>query len=231
MTNYKIIFFDLDKTLWDTNKNAGESLADIFEHFKLYERDISFQKFEEIYHKHNNSLWDQYRQGKVSKTALRSTRFKYTLDEFNIKDRKLVESISTFFYQNTPKKNNLIPGTIELLKHLSPNYKLAIITNGFDDTQLLKLKNTGIFDYFQHVITSDTVKAPKPSEKIFNAAMSLSNVSAHESLMVGDDLEVDIKGAMNVGMHQAYFNPDRYAHNVENITHEINHLKELISIL
>src|SRR5690606_16096751 len=84
---------------------------------------------------------------------------------------------------------------------------LHIITNGFAEVQEGKLKNSGIAHYFDVIMDSEKAGFKKPNPVIFEKAMSLANVQPEKALMVGDNYEVDILGAKNVGMHTLYFNP------------------------
>ena len=94
-----------------------------------------------------------------------------------------------------------------MLKYLSKKYKLHIITNGFHEVQHIKLQHAGLTSYFNEIITSEQMGVKKPNPKIFNYALQKANTSAEESIMIGDDLEVDVLGAEKVGIQGVFFNP------------------------
>ena len=230
MPKYKHIFFDLDRTLWDFEKNSVETLKEIFFKYKLDEKIESPEVFINKYKEINEKLWAKYRTGEIKKEFLRNQRFLLTLQHFGINDSSLAEKFGTDYIEISPTKTILFPNTIETLKYLSKKYTLHIITNGFKEVQFVKLKNNKLDKYFDKVITSETVGYQKPNAKIFQHSLSTSNAKKEESLMIGDDLNTDILGARNFGMNQVFFNSINTKHN-EKITHEITDLKELTELL
>jgi len=205
---YKHIFFDLDMTLWDFEKNAQEAYQDIFEKFKLNHLGIaSLHEFLMHYFMHNDHLWELYRNGKIEKSFLRSERFRLTLKEFGVDDPSLAKAIGDEYVAISPMKTNLFPNAHELLSYLKPNYTLHIITNGFDEVQFPKLKHSALDHYFDQVITSEDAGCKKPDPEIFSFALRRSGAKASESLMVGDDPDVDVAGAINAGLDAILFNP------------------------
>ncbi len=201
--NYKHIFFDLDRTLWDFDRNANETFTDIHEKYFLKERGIEdFHDFLNVYHKINLDLWDQYRKGQIKKEELNVSRFSLTLDSFGIVDNELSKSIASDYIKISPTKKHLYPGTYQLLDYLKGKYTLHIITNGFEEVQYRKLKHSELEKYFTQIITSEDAGYKKPDINIFKYAFSQANALPSESLMIGDDIDVDIIGARDAGMDQ-----------------------------
>ena len=232
ITNYKYkhIYFDLDRTIWDFDQNARETFQDLYGKYKL---DKIFKNFDDFYYtyvKHNEQLWKDYREGKIKKTLLSYKRFILTLEEFGVDDVELAKKIAHDYITISPTKKRLFPYAHETLEYLYKKYKLYIITNGFNEVQFTKLKNSELDQYFTKIFTSEDAGAQKPNPKIFENAVKSSNARKKESIMIGDDLEADILGAKNFGLDQIYFNPDKRNHS-EDITHEISSLKELQKIL
>lgn len=228
---YKHLFFDLDHTLWDFETNASETLVEIYSRFMLREKGIvSSDGFINMYKSINEKMWDDYEKGKISKEYLRTHRYYKTLLSFGIDDKKLAESIGQYYVEESPKKTNLFPGAIETLKYLFENYKLHIITNGFVEVQYIKLRNSGLHTFFDKIIISEEAGSNKPQRKIFRFALSRTGALANESIMIGDNLETDIKGAKKSGLDQCFFNPMKKPHG-ENVTYEIIALGELRGIL
>lgn len=226
----KNIFFDLDRTLWDFEKNSYLVLEEIFLEYNLKEK-ICVQKevFINEYKKINETLWNQYRVGKIKKENLRNSRFKQTLELFNYYDERLSIEISDYYVKECPKKKNLFPNTTKILDYLKNKYNLHIITNGFEEVQIIKLKSSGLSDYFNQIITSEKIGVKKPDPKIFSFALTSAKANKENSIMIGDDLKVDILGAENFGIRAVYFNPNMNIHN-EKISFEIKNLDELISL-
>lgn len=230
MAKYKHIYFDLDRTLWDFEANARETFLEIYSNRKLEAIFKDFELFYITYNRYNDLLWKDYREGKIEKSVLSYKRFALTLNDFGVNDDKLAKKIASDYITISPTKKRLFPYVHETLDYLSEKYQLHIITNGFNEVQFTKLKNSNLDKYFKHVITSEDAGAQKPSSVIFEHALKLSQADRNESLMIGDDLEVDVLGAKNVGLDQIFFNPDRIVHR-EKVTYEILSLKQLQEIL
>ncbi len=204
---YKHIFFDLDRTLWDFLKNSSEVLKDILKEFSLGERIHDNEEFIKKYNFYNDHLWDRFREGKIRKHMLRQERFRLLLKDYDLHDIDLVGQINRYYLNNSPVKPMLIKNAKELLDYLHGRYKMYIISNGFYDVQLTKLISSGISRYFLKVFTSDRIGYAKPNARIFEYVIQSENVKKNECLMVGDNFVNDIQGAKNVKIDQAYFNP------------------------
>ncbi len=229
---YNHLFFDLDRTLWDFEKNSHEVLLELYLKYDLLAKGIVDSKvFIERYKHHNEKLWDLYRQNKIEKDKLRDERFKITLDEFGINSPELAANLGKDYVAHCPKKTNLFPYVHSILKYLKDRYALHIITNGFEEVQYQKLENSNLIDYFEQIITSEQVGFKKPSHQIFKFSMLKAFAKPSDSLMIGDDLHADILGAKDIGMAQVFFNPLKHEHSNSEITYEINCLSELEEIL
>lgn len=207
MNRYKHLFFDLDRTLWDFDSNSYEALKDIYENHGLASFFEHPDEFISTYHRHNERLWAEYRDGNLTKSKLRSVRFLLTLKEKKINDPYLAEKIGEEYLRLSVLKTNLFPCTHEILEYLQPSYNLYILTNGFRETQFKKMKNSGLEKYFKHVFTSETIGYNKPHLKIFQWAISSVNARKEECLMIGDDQKVDIAGGNAYGIDTVFFNP------------------------
>lgn len=231
MKQYKHIFFDLDKTLWDFDKNSLETFSEIFERYDLKKMGVpGLDNFYSVYKSHNQHLWGLYRNGEIEKKVLSVKRFELTLNDFGIFDDELSKKIADDYIHYSPLKTNLYPGTHEILEYLKGKYQLHIITNGFEEVQFRKINASGLDKYFSNVITSEEAGCKKPDPGIFEYALKAANASAKECLMIGDDIEVDIIGARNAGIDQVYFNNKTTNHN-EEISFEIGCLTDLKKIL
>lgn len=229
--SYKHIFFDLDHTLWDFDRNSQETLEELFEFYSLKEYGISaFKDFLASYRKVNDKVWDLYRRDKISKQELRNIRFRETLLNFGIDHPELAEKLDRDYIGKCPYKTHVFPHTHEILNYLAEKYKLHIITNGFSEVQDIKLEHSRLNPYFIHKITSEAAGVKKPDPKIFTHALRVTEAKRTESIMIGDNLVADIIGARNVGMDQIFFNPDTVDHEIK-VTHEIKSLNELTKIL
>ena len=198
------IFFDLDHTLWDFESNSAKAFGFIFNENNI---EIDLNEFLKFYTPINLKYWKLYREEKVSKPVLRYKRLKETFDSlrYKISDDQ-IDHLAKIYIDNLPNYNNLFEGTIEVLNYLITKYQLHIITNGFEEVQLLKLEKSEILHFFDKVITSESVGVKKPNPKIFNHALAITDTTAERSVMIGDNLEADIEGAQKIGMHTIFFN-------------------------
>ena len=227
---YKHIFFDLDRTLWDFEENSNETLLELCNKYNIASRGISdHNEFITKYKIHNEHLWALYRENKITQKKLRSQRFYNTLLDYGIDDFKLSEKIGLDYIEICPKKTKLFPYVLEVLNYLKSKYYLHIITNGFEKTQLIKLKCSALMPFFLNIITSEKIGFKKPSPKIFEYALQKSQAIKSESIYVGDDLEVDILGCQNFGIDGIFFNPQKTPHK-EKVTYEISSLSQLLEI-
>ncbi|NVO19989.1 MAG: noncanonical pyrimidine nucleotidase, YjjG family [Bacteroidetes bacterium] len=228
---YKHIFFDLDHTLWDFERNAEETKQELFTELQLGAKGIpSYESFRSKYIGINLALWALYREDKIGKDDLNFKRFHLTLLEFGIDDKELGAAMASKYLEGITTKTYLFPYTREILEYLYPKYPLYIITNGFEEVQFGKLKNSGLDKYFTSVITSEEAGVKKPDSAIFLYALSKVNADVEDSLMIGDDLEVDIGGARDIGMDQLFVNHERKTHETP-ATFEVTSLKDIENIL
>ena len=228
---YRHIFFDLDHTLWDFEKNANETLHTLFERHNFARfGTFTVEQFVSVYSDINHALWRMYQSNKISQQQLREVRFVRTLTKLGVPEDQVPATISAEFTDILPQKTAVFPYTHEVLDYLKPNYRLHLITNGFNDIQSLKLASSNLAHYFEEVITSEHSGHLKPDPRMFRHALERTGATAAESLMIGDNLECDVLGAYNSGIDQVYFNPDKRRH-FNQITHEISCLSELKDIL
>ena len=230
-TGYKSIFFDLDDTLWDTYHNNKECLEGIFTDYQFDRYYDSFETFFQLYMPYNLMLWEKYRKHEIDRHTLILERFLYVLRPMGINDNEFVLKLNHDFLQRTAKKTRLIQGTIALLEHLKPFYRLFILSNGFREIQSLKLQNAGIASYFEKLILSEDANIQKPHKEIFDFALKNTNSRRRESLMIGDSLEVDIEGAWHAKIDQIWFNPDNLPCKHIIPTYQVNTLIEIRNIL
>jgi len=200
----KHVFFDLDHTLWDFEKNSNLTFMQLFRTHKI---ELEIEDFLAVYSPINFDYWKRYREDSVSKEDLRYGRLRDTFDalNFTISDM-LIHQLSVDYIDELPNNNYLFDGVFELLDYLQSKYTLHIITNGFEEVQNLKLEKSGIIKYFDEIITSESVGVKKPNPKVFNYALEKVGATPENSVMIGDNLEADIIGALNCGMTSIHFN-------------------------
>ncbi|WP_306353619.1 YjjG family noncanonical pyrimidine nucleotidase [Flavobacterium sp. '19STA2R22 D10 B1'] len=217
------VFFDLDHTLWDFEKNSALALDAIL---KKYNIKVSLEDFLEQYIPVNFKYWELYREDKISQETLRYGRLKETFDKLGLDiDDETINVLSVEYIAYLPKFNHLFEGTIEILDYLKSKYKLHIITNGFHEVQRYKLKNSEIQHYFETITDSEKAGVKKPNPLIFQYALNAAKANPANSVMIGDCFEADVKGALNFGLDAIYFN-EHHAEVTQEIK-QINHLLDL----
>ena len=198
------IFFDLDHTLWDFDKNSMLAFERVF---KKHDINIEITDFIKEYEPINFNYWKLFREDKVTKKELRRGRLMDVFSIFNLNFHlENIDLLADSYIEELPGDNHLFNGAEMILNYLSNKYILHIITNGFKDVQHLKLKNSGIKKHFSTVTTSEEVGVKKPNPLIFNSALKKANVNANNSIMIGDTFEADILGAEAVGMKTLFYN-------------------------
>ena len=231
MKSYKHILFDLDHTLWDFERNSSEALIEVYNIFNFSKVDkFSSSAFVNQFKEVNANLWDQYNHDKIDQEYLRNERFKIVLAELGLKPEEVPENIGEVYLQICPTKGNVIPFAFEILSYLKEKYQLHIITNGFEDVQDTKLISSNLKDYFEKVVTSERVGYKKPSKEMFNKAIEWIGGDKKEFIMIGDNIDTDIKGALNADLDVVYFNPERIPHELE-VSYEVSSLNEIMLIL
>lgn len=204
----KHIFFDLDRTLWDYDSNVREALFDLFDLYVFDRVTSDAETFHRSFLFENGRLWEEYTANKIDKEYLRKNRFLFTIRRLGLTDVELALRLEEEYMRITPAKTNLLPGVHETLTDLAQRYELHILTNGFEDAQQFKLRNSGIRAYFSEVVTSDNAKATKPNKAIFDFSERTVKSLAHECVLVGDDLRADVEGALNAGWQAIHFHPN-----------------------
>lgn len=237
MRKYKHLFFDLDNTLWDFRKNSYFALKISYLKYKDIIGEEDFDKFYAVYLRHNDRLWKGYRNGEVSKENLILKRFGDTFQELRIAGIDAAE-FNAAYLEEMPNQPCLVEGASDILEYLHKKYSLYIITNGFREVQSKKLENAGIKDFFKKIFISEIIKIHKPDPEIFIYAVQSVNARKSESLMIGDDPDVDIIGACRAGIDQVYYSHDNQfgnsiceEENNRTRTFRINHLSQLCDFL
>jgi putative hydrolase of the HAD superfamily len=229
---YKDLFFDLDHTLWDFETNSKETIQELYTTHRLADLGIvDFDGFYSTYSAHNHRLWDRYTKGFIKQEELRWKRVYLSLLDFKVANEALAKEMSLAYLEILPNKKHLFPYTIEILEYLKQkDYKMHLITNGFESVQFKKIKNSGLQDYFIEVITSEASNSLKPQKEIFEYALKNAKASVEKSIMIGDNEFADIQGGINMGMDTVFVNHIQAIPTIP-ATYTITHLKELETIL
>jgi putative hydrolase of the HAD superfamily len=225
----KHLFFDLDHTIWDFDRNAAETLTELYEHYELQALGLaSSADFIEAYTENNHQLWAQYHLGQITKETLRSSRFSKTFIQLGMHPDRIPYQFEEDYVRISPTKTNLFDGSEKVLAYLQQKYTLHIISNGFKETTLTKMEVSGLNRYFSNVIISEDVGVNKPDRAVFEFALDKASALKEESVMIGDSIEADIRGAQNFGMKAIFFNPLNKEKPAD-VHWQIFHLEELLN--
>ena len=217
------VFFDLDHTLWDFEKNSEMAFDSIF---KINYPNISTSTFIEKYIPINQACWKLYQNDEITHEQLRYNRLKHSFDalDYAISDSE-INQMAEDYIRFLPENNHLFDGAIEILDYLNTKYSLHIITNGFAGVQYKKIENANIHGYFQSITNSEMAGAKKPNPIIFLHALALAKANKENAVMIGDCLDADVGGALNFGIDAIFFNPNRVE--APKDIKQVNHLLEL----
>lgn len=228
---YKHLFFDLDHTLWDFDRNSAESIAEIYATYRLADLGVSSaDAFAEQFITINRKLWRDYDLDLIGHEYIRAHRFPLVLNALGIDDISSCAAMNTEYLRLLPRKAHLTDSAREILEHLHGRYRMHIITNGFADIQGVKMASAEIDHFFEEVITTQSADAKKPNPRIFEFALQASGAAVADSLMLGDNYEADILGAKAVGLDTVFYNPKGEVVD-DPATYDIRHWRELMTIL
>lgn len=227
----KDIFFDLDHTIWDFDKNAEEALHELYPKYgfdKLFNRKNP-DLFIEIYTINNHKVWDMYHHGQIDKATLRKLRFANTFQEMGVAPDLFPTAFEEEYLALCPTKTNLFPHAYETLGYLEKRYRLHLISNGFRESCEKKLKYSKLEHYFKTIVISEVFGVNKPDPRIFEHALNNGQAKREAAIMIGDNIDADVRGAMRVGMDAIYFNPFG-KEKPDDVKYMVLDLKELQSV-
>jgi putative hydrolase of the HAD superfamily len=224
------LFFDLDHTLWDFEKNSEICIRQIYEQHKgIFPDNVDFNFFFQKFSTINSAMWNQLDLSLITHDYLRTFRFQKVLQAIEIEiDERFSIELNQILLDLLPHQHHLMDDAFDTLEVLAArDYKMHIISNGYQDIQIKKMKSGGIYHFFDQIITNDIAGARKPEKAIFDFALERANANIENSIMIGDNLIADIEGARNAGLKTIYFNPELSENESENICE----LKYLLQIL
>ena len=224
--SYSILLFDLDDTLLDFKEIETSALRRLFEQHGYVFSDGLWQ----VYNTVNKGLWQEYESGSLSLNKVLNTRFSETMSKFNVAvDGALWERQ---YRQLLGEGHQRISGALETCQKLSQSYRLFIITNGIRETQIKRLKMSGLYPLFEEIFDSESVGYQKPSKDFFEFVVKhIDNFDMGSALIIGDSLSTDIKGGRQFGIDTCWFNRHAKSNTSEiQATYTIAELTQLFDI-
>lgn len=206
---YKDLFIDFDDTLYDTHGNAVIALHQTFEAFGMERWFADPEVFYNAYWEANIDLWTRYARGEISRDYLIIERFRRPLSAGRGVDAtaELCLAVSDRFLAFCASKPGVVDGAHELMDYLQRRgYRLHMASNGFHEVQYRKLAACGLDTRFDTIILSEDAQANKPSPAFFEYALKVTGAERRTTLMIGDNLQTDIAGALSAGIDALLFN-------------------------
>lgn len=224
--DYKILLFDLDDTLLDFCANETDSLSKLFSQYGYTFSDELFQ----VYNSVNKQLWADYENGNIVLEDVLNSRFSETM----LRLGKVVDGIEWENQYRELLGNGCqrMEGALEVCQNLSVSHRLFVITNGITKTQIKRLKQSGLFEFFEDIFDSQSIGHQKPSKEFFTYVIShIKDFNRKEALIIGDSLNSDIKGGILSGIDTCWINKKLQKCSAEiQSTYTITSLTELYDI-
>jgi putative hydrolase of the HAD superfamily len=250
------ILFDLDDTLIVEWRSAEDSFI---ETIRQIDSQIEIDEFvktirqqaKELWHKLPTidfclkigissweALWadfndddEQYFQLHELSAGYRFDTWYKTLIRFNIDSAEIAERLATEFKRIRDSKHILFPETTEVLTKLKKEYKLGLITNGAPSIQWRKINGGNLMQYFDYIAISGEHGYAKPDTKLFEIAVENLRSVRDSTILVGNNLNTDIKGGRDFGLKTIWINRTGIKINEIRPDYEITNLSEIFEII
>ncbi len=207
MSKVSFIFFDHGGTLSHTTKEPTEIVAEV-----LRENGYTFPVEQVVRASQVSEAWwsenqDRLPRGRRKPLLVESQAV--LLGNLNVSEaRSLAEKVQDEWHVRAGF--TLYPETIRCLEELrKQGIPMGIITQNLDTSEEFRnhaLKIEGIGDYFSGIVTSESAGFDKPDPRLFRAAAESTGLPPRSILHVGDNLELDVKGAEAAGMQAVLIN-------------------------
>ena len=204
----KWIFFDLDDTLFDFSSASLFSLQRLWEEESVIKDVFSTQEaFIDEYHIHNTRMWQLHERGEISSDFLKPERFRLTLfpSRHDSETEVLCRRLNRRYLEILGGCNAVCPGVTRLMERLKGKCLIGVLTNGFSEVQYRKMESTGINRFIQRIVISDEIGIQKPDPRIFRYAENATGAEKETTVMVGDNPDNDIRGALDSGWHAIFY--------------------------
>ncbi len=224
---YKWLLFDADDTLFDYDNAELFALKSTLEYFGIEYSSDCHLKYKQI----NKRMFTDLEQGLITSIELRTKRFKLLFSEFDINLE--VETFSQTYLSNLSKNSMLIPGALDTIRSLHPEFRMFIVTNGIGDVQRPRFENSDIKKYFIDILISENIGVAKPAKEFFDVIYRMiGEPNKSDIMIIGDSLTSDMAGGINFGIDTCWYNPHQVKNvNNLNISYEISKLQELLKIV
>lgn len=199
LESVKAISFDLDDTLWHCAPAIARADAALFAWFGEHTPGIVAQHTPASLQVYQSSIRQAFPELSRCVTATRLAGLRTLLREFGYAESLAEEAFAVFYRARSEVE--LYQGAVEMLKALKSRYRLAAITNGNADLDLI-----GISGYFDVIYAANLELAPKPEPDMFLRCLSQLALPASALLHIGDNPVADVGGGLNASVQTLWFN-------------------------
>lgn len=200
MSELKAVGFDLDGTLFD-HRSSAESAVDRFIHHLGQDPSPSARM---IWFEAEQAQFERWRSGEISFQEQRRERLRTVLPALEVDPPTTDSMLDELFdlYLNAYQDEwRAYPESLELLNALrASGYRIGLLSNGSQEQQLHKLRQTGLDRAFDVVCISEGIGVQKPDAQAFRVLAERLGVHPSECLFVGNDPVQDAAGARASGM-------------------------------
>lgn len=206
MKRYEFLLFDLDYTLLDFDADMLMAFERLYRHCGFDALVPYTPAMLDLYEKHNNRWWRKFEARECTKPELFRGRFVDFLAETGFSGDP--DRMNDDYFDFLGRGGVLYPGAEDLVKQLSREYPLYIVTNGNAATAKTRIENSGLFPYIRDYFVSEAVGYAKPDLRYFEYVFShIPGFQADRAVVVGDSMASDIQGANNAGVDSIWYHP------------------------
>ena len=226
MKYYDTLLFDLDGVILDFTKAEELSFRETFHAYGVTVTPALFAQYREL----NHRRWQAYEKGLIDNEECTVGRFRELFSEMKLDaDAK---QFALDYQKGLGRGHFLMPHAREVLETLSPKFRLYVVTNGVSSTARDRLQGTDTEKYFRKLFISEEMGAQKPSAEYFEKVEAgIPAFQRAQTLLIGDTLSSDIRGAVNAGIDCCWVNPSHKENDTELIpTCEIDDLRSLLKL-
>lgn len=243
---YRAVFLDWDDTIGDWNASSERAHRELYERYE-WNKLTPFENWLNVYRAHNADLWDAYAKQQITREYLHIDHFLHPLCFFSNQNkdqsteqlRTHCKKIADEYIALTTKYACLKPFARELVEYLSSKYPITIVSNGYVETQYIKIEKSGLKPYLKYMVFSEEVGTAKPNPRIMQHAIECNSVSLPdlqplEVIMIGDNYSSDICGAKAAGIDAIwYVSPETTIDEEQKqaATYIVTDLREIMEIL
>lgn len=225
----RVITFDLDNTLWDVEPallRAEEAQRRwLLQHRPGVMENIDHEDLWAL----KKRLWQAHPELVHNVTAMRRLLLKVLQRGAGYSEEESLSGADAAFgaFLAERQRVELYADALQVLEQLAGRYRLGALTNGNADVY-----KTDAAEYFDFAFLAEDIGASKPAPDMFHAALEQTGAAPQEVLHVGDNPEHDVRGALAVGMHAVWINPENTPWEGEPRPHAtVDHVRELPRVL